>query len=235
MERLTSVRSRYIFVSFFIVFIFRGNNCPSSVLGVNLSSILSQKNRFSSLTPSLIIDTRTDLLELLNPSGELTVTDGGLESTRLSRLNNLVALLELSQTRKLTFPNLWQKIDGVWMLKYSNNASPMVANSAGLASRFIGSSSPQVNMLSVYQTISSREKSVNHVLTYKLPFQSSSSGEIVLHHDVSVSSDMAPAQLAIDLAEISVSGPLNPLQLPAIKLPGPSFLRRGWFDVSLKL
>lgn len=196
---------------------------------------LFKSDRFTALSVSSLADVRMSLISILSPSSSSLVDDGGyLQSetdknpAKYSKLKELVSILELSQTRDLMFPSLWAKIDGDWDLKYTNNAESFIEAGAGLSGGII---SKKTNVIDVVQRINMGSNCVDHILKYTIPF-TTYSGSITLRHDMIVTSDVAPAQLAIDLSEIIIDGPLNPLNLPSIRLPGPSYLRRGVFDVS---
>lgn len=208
------------------------NAVPSSCYG---AQSLFKSDRFTALSMASVIDVRNSLLSILDPSTSSFVDDKSEISdvttnkpSQYSKMRELVSILELSQTRDLTFPALWTEIDGDWDLKYTNNAESFVEGASGLSGGVLDKR--RSNIVNVIQRITSASNIVDHVLQYTIPF-TSLSGTVTLRHDMSVMSDTSPAQLAIDLSEMIVEGPLNPLQLPPIRLPGPSYLRRGVFDV----
>ena len=193
------------------------------------SPSLLKSDRFTALSVKSIVDVRDSLLSILSRKSYASMDDKSLPDSPASSstLKELVSVLELSQTRDLTFPNLWSVIDGDWELMYTNNAESAIEAGAGISGGILAK---KENLLNVIQRINKASNCVDHILRYKIPFMSST-GTIVLRHDMIVTSDVAPAQIAIDLSEIIVDGPLNPLNLPAVRLPGPSYLRRGTFDV----
>lgn len=193
------------------------------------SPSLLKSDRFTALSVKSIVDVRDSLLSILSPNS-YPLRDNEIlydSSAGSSKLRELVSVLELSQTRDLKFPNLWSDIDGDWELRYTNNAESALETGAGISG---GVLNKKENLLNVIQRINKVSNCVDHILRYKIPIVAST-GTITLRHDMIVTSDVAPAQIAIDLSEIIVDGPLNPLNLPAVRLPGPSYLRRGTFDV----
>ena len=172
------------------------------------------------------LDARDRLLTvLITPSSSQEVSRG---RDAVQVIKQCVATLELSQAKSdtLTFPALWEAIDGDWVLKYSNNAGATITNAAGLpgAVRAVvaGVRSPT---LTVVQRIQGAAGRVDHVL--QLPYNR---GTITLHHDARVSSDHRPAQVAIDLHSVRLDGRV--IKNRTLRLPGPSYLRRGYFDVT---
>lgn len=196
------------------------------------ASFITSIPLYSSATLSTAIDARSTLMSLLVDGGQSLIEEDGNGSSRsksaqqLRIIKECVTCLELSQSRmkKLSFPSLWEQLDGDWRLQYSNNAGAAIQSAAGFV---LGSTNPAVtsSVLTVIQRINSRAKSINHVL--QLPNRST----ISLNHDAHVTSDSCPAQIAIDLKEFVLDGQIVKKQ--TLKLPGPSFLRRGFFDVSL--
>ena len=175
------------------------------------------------ITTSTVIDARSSLLSLL--IDRRGVAEDGTKNQQVRIIKECVAVLELAQSRDvLVFPALWAQLDGDWTLKYSNNVGTTIQSMAGLV---LGPNNAMLTnpMLTVLQRINSNDNEIDHVL--QLPNGST----ITLKHDVAVTSDSSPAQLAIDLKEILLDGKL--IKNQTIKLPGPSFLRRGFFDVSI--
>ena len=197
---------------------------PSTAFSPHSSHSITRHTRLQyALSTSSVIDARSSLLSLLiDRRGD---SESVSKNQQVRKIKECVAVLELAQSRgELTFPALWSQIDGDWTLKYSNNAGATIQSMAGLV---LGPNNAMVTnpMLTVLQRINSIDMSIDHVL--QLPNGST----ITLKHDVAVTSDSSPAQLAIDLKEVLVDGKLVKNQ--TIKLPGPSFLRRGFFDVSI--
>ena len=184
--------------------------------------ISNSRLHYSSIsTTTSVIDARSSLLSLL--IDRRGAAEHGTKNQQVRIIKESVAVLELAQSRELAFPSLWNQLDGDWTLKYSNNAGTTIQSMAGLV---LGPNNPILSnpMLTVLQRINSNEMTVDHIL--QLPNGST----ITLKHDVEVTSDSSPAQLAIDLKEVLLDGKLVKNQ--TFKLPGPSFLRRGFFDVS---
>mmetsp|Transcript_3020 Transcript_3020/g.3160 ORF Transcript_3020/g.3160 Transcript_3020/m.3160 type:complete len:236 (+) Transcript_3020:116-823(+) len=178
----------------------------------------------NTLTPSVISEARTNLLSLLSKSS----TSPGLMTSPV-QYSKFASILELSQTRKkLCFPDLFKEIDGDWLLKYTNNIDNSIESEVTGISGGVPKGS---SVVEVIQRINSAKNCVDHIITYSLPL-GSLEGTFTLRHDLSVTSDSEPAQLAIDLKEVSIQGFLNPFDLPAVALPGPAILRRGLFDVT---
>jgi hypothetical protein len=215
-----------------VAFVHRPSS-PSSVRLFPATSYISSIPLHSTTSSSIsaVIDARSTLLSLLIDGGGNMVDDGGSSTGRsksaqqLRIIKECVATLELSQSRlnTLSFPSLWEQLEGDWRLQYSNNAGATIQSAAGLV---LGSTNPAVtaSVLTVIQRINSRAKTIDHVL--QLPNRST----IALKHDAQVTSDSCPAQIAIDLKEVFLDGQIVKKQ--TLKLPGPSFLRRGFFDVS---
>ena len=184
----------------------------------------------TSSTISTVIDARSTLLSLLVDGSQSLADEQGSSRSKSAQqlriIKECVGTLELSQSgiNTLSFPSLWEQLEGDWRLQYSNNAGAAIQSAAGLV---LGSTNPAVtaSVLTVIQRINSRAKTIDHVL--QLPNRST----IALKHDARVISDSCPAQIAIDLKEVFLDGQIVKKQ--TLKLPGPSFLRRGFFDVSL--
>ena len=176
-------------------------------------------------TVSEVLDARDRLLTLLvtPSSSKSTSTSGGRDAPAAVRLKikQCVATLELSQSKAdtLAFPKVWEAIDGDWTLKYSNNAAGL---SVAVPSVVAGVRTPA---LTVVQRIDSRAGRVDHLL--QLPYNR---GVITLIHDARVSSENRPAQVAIDLHSVRLNGRI--IKDRMLRLPGPSFLRRGFFDIT---
>ena len=205
----------------------------SSCISYGSPSLL-KSDRFTALSVASVVDVRDSLLSIFSLQSGPLINDQSTNfdesprgSARYSKLKELVSILELSQTRDLIFPALWNDIDGDWELRYTNNAENALETGAGISGGVLSKKGTVVNII---QRINRASNCVDHILQYTIPFVDLI-GTITLRHDLIVTSDVAPAQIAIDLSEIIVDGPLNPLKLPAIRLPGPSYLRRGVFDV----
>ena len=156
------------------------------------------------------------------------------------RLSQLITNLELNGDRS-AFPNLWEKLDGEWLLLYTNNADsigslPLLSPSS---SAFI--KIPSVLTLErVVQKISQcrgykgaslgdLEYSVDNILHIKTPIVSS---RIALRHTCYIVSNTEPATLAIELDSIENSLlPMASIDLTKF-LGSPSCLRRGFFDTT---
>ena len=186
----------------------------------------------SKLSLKPLVEMRDTILSAIGaPIGSSDSRINTLSADRLpnSELKRLLSTLELSQARDLTFPHLWEIIDGDWELKYTNNAESVIEGAGGLSGGVLDNKSSLITK--VIQRIDGVGNRVDHILHYSIPLLTLS-GTVTLQHKCSITSDSAPAQIAIDLVDVSVEGPLNPLKLAAIRLPGPSTLRRGFFDVS---
>jgi hypothetical protein len=186
----------------------------------------------SKLSLMSLVEMRDSVLSAISvPIGTSDSRINGLSTNRLPsfELKRLLSTLELSQARDLTFPNLWGRINGDWKLRYTNNAESVIEGAGGLSGGVLDNKSSVITK--VIQRIDGVGNRVDHILHYSIPLLTLS-GTVTLQHECSVTSNSAPAQIAIDLAGVFVEGPLNPLKISAIQLPGPSTLRRGFFDVS---
>ena len=160
-------------------------------------------------------------LVLARVTGRSAGSDSSLEIERL------VSRLEaLSAGASPSFPSLWSDLQGEWELKYTNNAQSNPTRKLGL-----------VEITRVLQCVgSSAAQDIENVLCVSAL---GTSGRVRLLHDVKVTSDNEPAQLAIDLRQIVYSPDGGKDQqdislLPWETLLGPwlSSLRRGFFDTT---
>ena len=142
-----------------------------------------------------------------------------------NEVKRLVSILERESMLEPTFPGLWNDLIGDWLLLYTNNARDFREWENQNAFPVI----PSLIQLKLVKQIISKGKVVN-----ELSFEGKFSPQIrlSLSHDVKVISSSKPAQLCIDWVSIDITVDEKNLTIP---LPGPSFLRRGFFDVSFGL
>jgi hypothetical protein len=215
----TMQRSLFLFAAIFIT------HCVDKATSFYLkANPITATSRFLKLDAVDSLELQKRLVSALPTK----INDGAARSD----ITKLVTELEISQqkSRTLSFPSLWNDIDGDWTLKYTNNlrrGSEFLPPSINPVLKNVGI----LKIDSVIQRINHSADSVEHILRYSGLL--SIKGEIKLKHSVEVTSDATPAQLAIDLEEVSIEGSLNPLGVGPIRLPGPSFLRRGYFEVSV--
>ena len=170
----------------------------------------------SKLSLKPLVEMRDTILSAISvPIGSGDSRMNALSADRLPNyeLKRLLSTLELSQARDLTFPNLWGKIDGDWELRYTNNADSAIEGAGGLSGGVLNNKSSLIRK--VIQRIDGAGNRVDHILHYSIPLLTLS-GTVTLQHECSVTSNSAPAQIAIDLVDVFVEGPLNPLKLSAI-------------------
>ena len=170
----------------------------------------------SKLSLKPLVELRDTILSAISvPSGASDPAVSRLSAGRLPtfELKRLLSTLELSQVRDLTFPNLWGEINGDWELRYTNNAESGIEGAGGLSGGVLDNKSSIITK--VIQRIDGVGNRVDHILHYSIPLLTLS-GTVTLQHECSVTSNSASAQIAIDLVDVFVEGPLNPLKLSAI-------------------
>jgi len=140
-----------------------------------------------------------------------------INSLSKSAIVKSVCETELSRAADLSFPNLWDKLDGNWYLKYTNNG-PIGNNK----------SNSLIYLKDVIQRIDSETLTVDHILK----FDGIIRGNIILHHSVSVVSERDPSMLFIELNGISTEGPFGSLNFPVIKLIPQEYFQSGYFETS---
>lgn len=178
--------------------------------------------------------TKSAVCEELELEGLVLARVAGRSAGSDAVLERLVSRLEaLSVGASPSFPGLWSALQGEWELKYTNNAQSNPTRKLGL-----------VEITRVLQCVgSSAAQDIENVLCVSA---FGTSGRVRLLHDVKVTSDNEPAQLAIDLRQIVFSPDANDggkgherdiSMLPRETLLGPWLsslrpLRRGFFDTT---
>lgn len=151
----------------------------------------------------------------------LQLSRGSTTTPPVFEVRRMVSILERENTRELAFPELWNQINGAWKLLYTNNANDFRQWQASERSSLLES---------VQQNIDG--SLIDNVLNFNSPL---GKYRVSLNHFAQVTSTSRPAQLAIDLEAVSLSskGELESSSSKTFRLPlpGPSILRRGFFDV----
>lgn len=129
-------------------------------------------------------------------------------------INNWIGEIENVQKSSLSFPSLWNMLDGKWLLRYSNNVSSL----RGLQN--------DSQLLNVQQVIEG--SNIENVLSFGSgPFET----KVVLKHSARVQSTSTPALLSLDLDGLDLR--IGSISIPSPPIPLPDILRRGFFEVCL--
>jgi hypothetical protein len=149
---------------------------------------------------STVSDTKTYLLNQI------------LKGAPQSEIRKSVSILENENQSLLTFPNLWNQLNGKWLMLYTNNARNV----------------QEARMNGIIESV---EQNIdNSVVNHCLKFGGPAPFELILVHNAKISSSSDPAQLSVDLERVDAVIAGRKVKTPLF--PGPSFLRRGYFDVS---
>ena len=158
-----------------------------------------------------------------------TAVSEKLKPSHQSQLLRDISLLELDYTKQKYYPSpdeFWNLLKGDWTLLYTNNAGRVsILSDRTLIPGLVKLDTVEQNFIGDFE---SDGKKVFHVLRFK----GLAPATVTLKHTAAITSTSNPAQIAIDLDTVSA----DPKNLPAafeLKGLGPSFLRRGYFDVSI--
>ena len=117
------------------------------------------------------------------------------------------------------FPELFDTLDGIWELQWSNNAINSPTGKRNI--------NPLISLTNVIQLIDGRSETVENILNFGSPVFLG--GSVRLIHKCTIQSQASPALLAIDLQSVAADGPLGKQSLDLL---GPSWSRRGFFSTT---
>ena len=205
---LSSLQSYYYYIIYFLM-----KSLSSSILvACFIFFIYNIIPGCSLLTNVPITDLKSNLLRL--EFQKLRTKEDSLQINEWIREIENYQSNDSNNNNELIFPSLWSKLDGRWLLRYSNNAASF---------QELRRDSP---LLSVEQIIDGSY--IEHVLSFgsDAPLET----QIVLKHSARVQSPSAPALLSLDLDGFELRLGRN-LRLPSPPIPLPAILRRGFFEV----
>ena len=173
------------------------------------------------ITGTIIAKLKQNILDKIKTS---SINSGSL--TELEYLNDV----------KLEFPGLYNSLDGIWALIYSNRSpNLMTTYQEKLLQRTINNSIPFFSVYkfnNVIQRIDSTTKTIDHILSYDGSKLSLPSLKIILNHEFDIVSQSCPATIGLYLNKVNILiNNRGVLSLPLLPI-GPKELKGGYFETT---